>query len=201
MIRLRPSHIAQISNVFLRLITLAAKLGLTLYMGRYLSLADIGAYGLVFGSVMIMTAVLGIRFDYFVSRDIVGAAPKNVLAKMRDQAVFYGLNYVVLAVVMGGLMTIDATGITNKIMIIIFLLSVVESIANVTYININSLGHPVLANLLFFHPLRIMGLAGRIGRLSRSLPAQFRCDSCCLDYWLGGKLATDFMGVEAFAMA
>jgi hypothetical protein len=84
---------ARLLNTLLRLTTLSAKLGLTLYMGLYLSLPDIGTYGLVFAAVMILTAVLGFRFDYIVSRDLVRTTPIAAVTKMRDQMLFYIMNF------------------------------------------------------------------------------------------------------------
>jgi len=150
MIKIKPEHTARLINIVLRLATLTAKLVLTLYMGRYLSLSDLGVYGLVSGTVIILTTVLGIRFDYVVSRDLVGATPAVAFAKMRDQAVFYGLNHLALAAIMGILVLTDVTGISSKIMFVIFMLSVLESVANMTFLNINSMGRPLVATMLFF---------------------------------------------------
>jgi O-antigen/teichoic acid export membrane protein len=146
----KSNHIARAANAALRMVALTAKLCLTLYIGRYLSLADMGVYGLVAGTAVIMTAFLGIRLDYVVSRELVSADPAAALIKMRDQAVFYALNYIVLAAAMIALAALDVTGISSKIMFVIFVLSVVESCANMTFLNITSMGRPLLANMLFF---------------------------------------------------
>ena len=55
---------ARALNALLRMLPLAAKLLLTLYMGRYLSLADMGVWGLVVGAVTVIKVVLGQGFDY-----------------------------------------------------------------------------------------------------------------------------------------
>ena len=61
-------HAMRVFNIMLRLISLTAKLVLTLYMGRFLSLSDMGTYGVVVGVVMVFAVVLGVRFDYITSR-------------------------------------------------------------------------------------------------------------------------------------
>ena len=137
-------------NAALRMTSLAAKLALTLYMGRFLSLADMGMYGLVAGAVIPLIDVLGVRLDFVVSRELVGAGPVEALAIMRDQAVFYGLNYIALALIMGVLTMVDITGVSSKIMLAIFVLSVVENCASMTYLNIIAMGRPLIANILFF---------------------------------------------------
>jgi O-antigen/teichoic acid export membrane protein len=146
----RPKKTIRLLNAALRMTSLVAKLGLTLYMGRYLSLADLGVYGLVAGTVVILMDMLGVRLDYVVSHELVGAEPANALSKMRDQAVFYGLNYLVLAVIMAALVMVGAFGVGTKIMCAIFVLSVLESCANMTYLNIIAMGKPLAANILFF---------------------------------------------------
>lgn len=150
MIKLKSTHISQIANTLLRLATLGAKLGFTLYMGRFLSFADMGTYGLAFGTVMITTMLLGGSLDYVVSREIVDVTPPVALARMRDQAAFYSLNYLALGLVMGALAVSGVTGISGGVMTMIFVLAVIESVANMTYWNMTSLGHPLLANLLLF---------------------------------------------------
>src|ERR1700724_4425783 len=114
-------------NTLLRLTTLSAKLGLTLYMGLYLSLPDIGTYGLVFGVVMILTTVLGVRFDYIISRDLVRTTPVVAVTKMRDQMLFYIMNYFALALIAVAVMKISVTGIDSRMLFYIFVLTVTNS--------------------------------------------------------------------------
>lgn len=141
---------ASILNTLLRLATLTAKLCLTLYMGRYLSLQDMGIYGLVFASVMILTTTLGFRFDYIVSRELVRVVPAVALVKMRDQTIFYLANYLVAALVLIVVAEASVTGNSMRTLIYIFALTVSDSYSNLTYVNMNSLERPLLANALYF---------------------------------------------------
>jgi O-antigen/teichoic acid export membrane protein len=146
----KSKHMARFLTTLLRLATLAAKLGLTLYMGLYLSLQDIGTYGLVFGAVMILTTTLGFRFDYIVSRELVRIAPAAALVKMRDQTLFYLANYLVAALVMIVVAQAGVTGIGARPLLYIFALTITDSYANLTYVNMNSMEQPLLANMLYF---------------------------------------------------
>ncbi|HEU0117051.1 MAG TPA: hypothetical protein VFR09_00330 [Alphaproteobacteria bacterium] len=137
-------------NMALRLASLGAKLLLTLYMARYLSLQGLGVFGLVNGAVVTLMTALGIRFDYIAARDLVGTKPYEALSKMRDQAVFYALNYAVLAAIMLVLTLTDVTGVAPRIMLIIYILAVMENCAGMTFANLTSLGHPLFANGMFF---------------------------------------------------
>ncbi len=186
MSNVKASAVAPMLNVGLRMATLVTKLALMLYMGRYLSLADMGAYGLVFGVVMIATALLGVRLDYVVSRDLVGSTPLEALCKMRDQAVFYFFNYVVLFVILIPAIVINWGNPGNERAIFyIFTLSVVESYAGVVHSNVVSLGRPLLANVLFFirAALWVFAVVG-IGVAVPSL----RTVDMILACWLAGAL-------------
>ena len=182
-----PKLVAQMLNVGLRLTALAAKLGLMLYLGRYFSLSDMGIYGLVLGASMFLSWVLGMKIDYMVSREIVGLDPVSAACKMRDQAVFYTLNYLALAVValaagLSGMFPVD-----GKIIFFITALSVAEGYAGMTYTNMNSLGQPLQAKFLFFiraglwvFPVALLGLL---------FPAWRHID-VVLGLWLLGVLAS-----------
>jgi len=147
---LSPSSKTRLANTFLRLLPLGAKLLLTLYMGKYLSLADMGVYGLAFGVVTVLRAVLGQGFDYIVTRDVVGATPLTALHKMRDQALLYSINYgVLILLAILGVFT-HAITISPKLVMITVLLTIVEGYASALYDNANSMNQQLLANVIFF---------------------------------------------------
>jgi O-antigen/teichoic acid export membrane protein len=156
-------------------------------MGRYLSLSDMGTYGLVFGTVMVLITFLGQRFDYIVMREIVGRSPATGLHKMRDQAVLYGINGVLLAVIMLGMAVTGAGGVATKTLVYIFLLSVFEGYAGFVYNNMNSLNRQVMANVQFFLrsglwvlPVVALGL----------IDPSYRTVDTVLTAWTGGILAS-----------
>ncbi len=137
-------------NVGLRMLPMAAKMVLTLYMGRYFSLSEMGVYGLVIGAVLILSVVMGQDLVYVVSRDIVGNDPATQLHKMRDQAVYYILNFVVLGFLMFGAAATHSIDISPQILLYTFILTVFECMGSVTYANQNSMNQQIQANALFF---------------------------------------------------
>lgn len=137
-------------NMGLRMGSLGLKLVLTLYMGKYLGLTDLGTYGLVSAYVAILIPFAGMRLDYVVSRDIVDTDPEHLVHKLRDQFAFYGLNYVIMTVLALALMLLPIDGVNHKFIAITLGLSILESFAAVTNGNIVSLRRPILANALFF---------------------------------------------------
>jgi len=146
----KSPHLKRITNMVLRLGTLGLKMVFTLYMGRYFSLSDLGIYGLVFGIVMVVGGIVGMRIDYVLSREIVGVPMAEVICKMRDQVIFYGTNYLLLAIVALLLQLSGFSPISHKIMLYVFIISVLEGYAGLTYANMNSLEQPIMANALFF---------------------------------------------------
>jgi O-antigen/teichoic acid export membrane protein len=150
MIAFKSRHAISIVITILRFANLAAKLGLTLYMGRYLSLSDIGTYGLVFGAVMILTIVLGFRFDYIVSRDLVRVPQTIAILKIRDQTIFYAINYFVAALIVVLAINTGVTGLSSRVLLYVLALAITNSCVDFTYINMNSMERPLVANALFF---------------------------------------------------
>lgn len=163
---LRSSAMLRMINIGLRLSTLAAKFGLTFYMARYLDLADMGAYGLIFGAIMVFSVALGFRLDYSVSRDIVGVSSDKALCMMRDQALFYALNYLLLAIVILLLILFPIEEWSPRILLYLLILAVADGFATISYANMNSLERPLLANFILFiragiwiFPVALMGIA------------------------------------------
>lgn len=141
---------AQLANVVLRFLPFLAKLGLTLYMTRFMGLADVGVYGLVLGAVGILTALLGQNLTFSVVRDISGESPSLVLRKMRDQALYCAFNYLVLAAVIFAVIVSGVTGLESRTLLAILLLTVLEGLGNMAHNNISALNRQLLANWLLF---------------------------------------------------
>jgi O-antigen/teichoic acid export membrane protein len=182
----KSEHMRSALSALLRLVSLASKLCLALYMGRYLSLADMGVYGLVFGAVMILTTVLGFRFDYVVSRDLVRTSPQTALAKMRDQTVFYAGNYFVGILLLAAVVRLGLVGAGGRILVYICILAITDNYVNLTYVNMNSMERPLRANALYF-------IAGGLWcflviGLGIARPA-FRTVDTVLLGWIAGNLA------------
>jgi O-antigen/teichoic acid export membrane protein len=186
-IRALASHplASRTGNILLRIGSLGAKLVFTLYMGRYLGLAEMGKYGLITAYVSLMVTILGFRFDYIVSRDIIDVPPFEIAHKMRDQMAFYGLNYLaliffVLIAALGPL-----KGLHVEIIAFTLLLSVLESFATLVSVNIVSLHRPIFANILFF--IRAALWTAPAMALGIFLPG-FRTAETIIFWWIIGIL-------------
>lgn len=140
----------QLLSIVFRLLPLAAKLGLTLYMGRYFSLSDMGIYGLVFGSVIILNTLVGQGFGFVVSRDIVHVSAITALHKMRDQVFLYAANYFVLSLAAAVMILTGIGGIDTTTIVYTLLLTILEGYATITSGNMNSLNQQLMSNVVFF---------------------------------------------------
>jgi O-antigen/teichoic acid export membrane protein len=129
---------------------LALKLVLMLYIGKYLSLSDIGTYGLVSAVVAIGIPLFGFRIDYITLRELVDLDMVQLVIKIRDQLVVYGITYFIFSLI-SFLLCLQMYWFSDvKIMLIAITLTVLESFATITSGNLVPLKRPILANALFF---------------------------------------------------
>jgi len=133
---------------FLRLASLAGKFGLSLYIIRYLSLDDLGLYGLVFSASMIAVVFYGGRIDHDLARRIVDMPTDEMCTLLRDQTVFFLLNYAATLPLVFALHFFRGEALA--FLILAYLICCLESYANLLFITTNYLGRPILANVAFF---------------------------------------------------
>jgi len=117
-------------------------------MARYLSLDDLGLYGLIFSLTMVAVAFYGGRVDYDLNRQIVKMDKQERYGLLRDQSIFFALNYAVSAplLLLGRHFFHDSFRLLSLVCLICWL----ESYSNLLYVNTFFLGRPILANIAFF---------------------------------------------------
>jgi O-antigen/teichoic acid export membrane protein len=74
----------------------AAKFALTLYMARFLGLADLGLYGLLVGAATAVPAIFGFGLNDWVTRNLVGLPLSEALARLGTRLSFTVALHVVL---------------------------------------------------------------------------------------------------------
>lgn len=170
-------------NISLRLGALGLKLILTLYMGKYLGLSEMGTYGLAAAYVAILIPLLGMRLDYVVSRDIVGMDGVKLAQRMRDQGVFYAINYLFLILLGVAALFANIEHVNPRFLGYTLALSILESIAAVSAGNLVSLHRPILANFLFF--TRSAAWVIPVIALGFFMP-EYRTADTIFAFWVGG---------------
>lgn len=136
--------------MFLRLLSLGGKLALSLFMGAFFSLAELGVYGLAFGAVMLAVVLFGFRIDYTVSREIAGMPPERQRDVGMQVIALFLISFVLAA--LPGIAILMYFGLPGGIglALLIYALCCVEAFANYLYTVTISLKRPAFANGMFF---------------------------------------------------
>ena len=180
---MRLKYRKSILNIAMRIISLMAKLGLAFYMGSYCSLSDLGMYGLVFAEVMMIGTIMGIHIDYMVSRDLINKPSLTQAHYIRDVGVFYGLNFLLLALFMASGIALHLFRYDIKMVFFIYTIGVLETIANTFYTNMNAMNQQITANLLFFLRSGLWAIIVMAGGIYYPL---FRTIDAILTGWICG---------------
>lgn len=183
-----------IASLALRLFSLVGKLALTLFMGRFFPLSELGLYGLAFGAVMLAIVLLGFRVDYVIARDILGMDPHERRRVGSDVAALYLASFAVTApVAMAALIFSGATG-DLTLPLLICLLCGVEAYANYLYTVTIALKRPALANAAFF--LRSGAWTVPAMAMSYAEPA-WRTAEFIIGWWVVGVTASIIVNLWA----
>lgn len=194
-LRLGKAVISRAVTTLLRLASLVSKLALTLYMARFLSLADLGSYGLVFGAAMILTVVLGLRIDHVVSRELVRSPQIEIVRKVRDETIFYASNYLVLALLTSILWAAGFIEIPWWLIIFTLAITVSDSATNLLHVNLVALERPITATMIFsLSQVLWCAVAILLGLFDEN----FRTVGTVLTCWLSGNVAFILLCLFAF---
>lgn len=90
--------LASLSNMALRSMTLVTRFALTLFIAKFMGIAEVGAYGLIVGIVSMTPVVVGWGANYFMARSSVGEARIVAGQKLKDRLVLTVLSLMVVFV-------------------------------------------------------------------------------------------------------
>jgi len=125
-----------------------AKFLLIIYIGKYLSIDELGEYGLFVITVTIAIYFLGLDFYTYNSREILAKEEKKRLALIRDQFIFHLLVYVV---VLPLLLSVFLLGLIDiEYLLYFYLILVFEHLSQELYRLYTTLKKPIFANFLLF---------------------------------------------------
>lgn len=171
-------------SLSLRLASLVGKLALSLFMGKYFELAELGRYGLAFGAVMLATVLLGFRLDYIVSREISGMDRQHSRRTGTTVLALYLASFVLAApFALWALVYLGDSGTDFTFLLLVYLICGVEAYANFIYTVTIALKRAALANALFF--LRSGAWTIPVILISFFQP-EFRTVQFVLALWLAG---------------
>lgn len=167
-----------------RLLALALRMLLTLFLARYLPLSDVGVFGLLVATTALLPGTAGLGLSYFTNREIVGVGAAAAHLMARDRLlVATGCGVVCV----GALIALVATGVLPlPVSLTLFgWIIVVEMIGFDLHLLLNARHKAQLANTLFF--LRTAAWIPVFIGLALVLPAWRSIDGL-VRVWAGGML-------------
>jgi O-antigen/teichoic acid export membrane protein len=168
--------------VGMRATTLACKLGLVIFVGRYLDLASLGLYGLAVGATTIGPVVVGLGIVHVVMREAVTAPLEQLTTDLRyywgyTTSMYCGL----LAIVFAVAFATDATPLATVVVAIMLF----EHLGNDIFLLLSNLERPFVANSNAF----LRGAAWILVYLPVALwDPYFRSLTALFGFWLGGSI-------------
>lgn len=136
------------ANVILRIITLASKFLFFTYIGKELSVIDMGVYGLFTTTLSISITILGFQFSSYSTREILARTGQQRVLCIRDQFVFYALTYIVFLPLALFIFVFDV--LPWNFIFWFYLLVILEHIVQESVGLFNTLFRPVFAGILYF---------------------------------------------------
>jgi len=145
----RQALVVPAANLSVRAIGLAMRLGLVVYLARFLGMTEVGQFGLIQGAASLTPVVLGWGVTYYLGRELVGRTPLEAGQLVRDRLLLTMASVAAAGALLAALMlteTIEAPGALPWIAAILFL----EALAFDLHFALISVGRPITANFLLF---------------------------------------------------
>lgn len=125
-----------------------AKFFLIVYIGKFLSVNELGEYGLFVTTITLAVFFLGFDFYTYNTREILSRPVDNALPLIRDQLVFHLLVYIVILPILLGVFFFDI--ISFKYIGYFYLVLIFEHLGQEFFRLFITLQKPLFANLLLF---------------------------------------------------
>ena len=137
-------------NMGMRGMTLVGRFGLALYLAKYLSLADVGLFGLVTGVTNMMPVIAGWGLNYYVGREVVGKSKQASGQMVRDRLVVTFLSLIALVVPATPLVLYWHLLPDVSLALLALAIIVLECVAYDLHDALISMGYALAANVMLF---------------------------------------------------
>ena len=137
-----------IFNLMLRGSTLLLKFLLTFFLAKYLSVGELGQFGLVLAINALAGYVIGLDFYQFSTREILAATPGNRPLMIRNQFVLHLLTSAIALPVI--FLLVSAYYLPPSIALLAIAVVLLEQLNQETFRLLATLSRPVSANLVYF---------------------------------------------------
>lgn len=135
-------------NLFIRGLTLAGKFFLAIFLGKQLTDAQIGEWGIFTTSVSLSLYLVGLDFYTYSTRTILQHPIEDRNRYLRDQFIFYLISYAILFPFLFLLFVFKV--MEFKVMIFFYIILVFEHLAQESYRTFVVFSKPVSANIILF---------------------------------------------------
>ncbi len=136
-----------LASLTLRALTLGGKFILVLFIARFLSVEDLGIFGLFNVTIALAVLPLGMDFHQFAMRELL-AKPDERGRMIRDQAVFHLTTYIIFLPLFGFLFVADL--LPGQYVLWFYLLLILEHVSQEGARLLVTLSKPVAASTVIF---------------------------------------------------
>lgn len=134
-------------NLALRVLSMGAKFLLIFLISKYLSVEQLGEYGIFFTTILIMTFVLGYDFYTYGTRQLLKHEDRQIVF-IRDQFIFFVLLYVLVLPLLLSLFIYQL--VDWKYILYFYLILIFEHLSQELYRLYTTLSKSIFANVLLF---------------------------------------------------
>ncbi|HCD4760379.1 TPA: hypothetical protein NBR58_002967, partial [Enterobacter hormaechei] len=140
-----PTYLFDLS---LRIAALGGKFLLMMAIARFLTVKDVGDYGLYVSIIVVSLYFVGLDFYIFSTREILDPKViKNIGEILFNQFIFFAFSYLLLAAIWPGLLTLSAiTGVGG----LLFVLTITEHLSQECYRVLIIKERITIANFILF---------------------------------------------------
>lgn len=135
-------------NLLFRGLTVGSKFLLAIFIAKFLSLEELGIYGIIMVSLNLSMYLIGLDFYVYSGRSILQSPLGERRGQLKNQWVFYGISYLVFLPALSLVFFFNV--IDWQFMLLFYLLLICEHIALELYRLLVTFSKPVLANISLF---------------------------------------------------
>ena len=173
-------------GLFIRGVSILGRFILAVYIGRFLTVSDLGTYGLFAATIILAVYFLGFDFYVFNMREILKENKNKIASLIRDQLVFHAIAYIIICPALFFIFLTDI--LPYQYFLWFYLVLIFEHLSMECYRLFITLSRPLLANFIFF--LKSGFWAYWVVILWNYNPRQFmNLETIWVSWFLGGALS------------
>lgn len=142
-------NLLSILNMTIRLVSLAGRFALAIFLAKFFSLNIVGIYGLIVGVTATLPPLIGFGLNYYLNRESIGLPPEECGPLIRDRLIVTVIALIVTGISALIYLSVFDHGMLNKFLII-YPIVIFETLFVDISLSLFSLKMPLLANSILF---------------------------------------------------